>query len=132
MILYNSPLIRLDYTPATDILTADLSATYEFYAMEVQEALSTIAKYIRHYDVKRLLMDSRKRIVQIENERYAIIMADFMQEIETTRLQKLARLRTGNTDRENLAKAMQEQFITSFQMKTFAEKEQALDWLKAS
>ena len=132
MILYNSPLIRLDYTPATDILTADLSATYEFYAMEVQEALSTIAKYIRHYDVKRLLMDSRKRIVQIENERYAIIMADFMREIETTRLQKLARLRTGNTDRENLAKAMQEQFITSFQMKTFAEKEQALDWLTAS
>ena len=132
MILYNSPLIRLDYTPATDILTADLSATYEFYALEVQEALSTIAKYIRHYDVKRLLMDSRKRIVQIENERYTIIMSEFMQELQSTRLQKLARLNTGNTDRENLAKAMQAHINAAFQMKTFADKEQALEWLKSN
>ncbi|MDB5263473.1 MAG: hypothetical protein JWQ14_2756 [Adhaeribacter sp.] len=131
MILYNSPLIRLEYAPATDILTADLSASYEFYAMEVQEALNTIAKYIRHYDVKRLLMDSRKRIVQIENDRYAAIMSAFMQELETTRLQKLARLQTGNTDRENLAKTMQAQFIRTFQMKTFPEMDQALDWLKS-
>ena len=131
MILFNSPLIRLDYSPATDILIADLSATYEFYTLEVQEALSTIAKYIRHYDVKKLLMDSRKRIIQIETERYTAIMAEYIRELESTRLQKLARLSTGNTDRENLAKTMQEQVITAFQMKTFTDMEQALTWLKA-
>ena len=131
MILFNSPLIRLDYTPATDILIADLSATYEFYTLEVQEALSTIAKYIRHYDVKRLLMDSRKRIIQIENERYATIMTAYVRELESTRLQKLARLQTGNTDRESLARTMQDQVITAFQMKTFTDLEPALTWLQA-
>ncbi|GEO04341.1 hypothetical protein AAE02nite_20050 [Adhaeribacter aerolatus] len=130
MILFNSPLIRLDYSPATDILIADLSASYEFYTLEVQEALSTIAKYIRHYDVKNLLMDSRKRVIQIETERYATIMAEYIRELESTRLQKLARLRTGNTDRENLAKTMQEQVVTAFQMKTFTDMEQALTWLQ--
>ncbi|MGV3587018.1 MAG: hypothetical protein ACO1OF_08465 [Adhaeribacter sp.] len=131
MILFNSPLIRLDYSPATDILVADLSASYEFYALEVQEALSTIAKYIRHYDVKKLLMDSRKRIIQIDNERYTAIMAEYIRELESTRLQKLARLHTGNTDRENLARNMQEQVITAFEMKTFTDLEHALTWLKA-
>lgn len=132
MILFESTLIRLDYSPATDILIADLSATYEFYLLEVQEALNTLVKNIRHYDVKRVLMDSRKRIVQIEEEKYAALMAAFMHELQTTRLQRLARLHTGNTVRENLARTIQDQLISTFVMKTFMDKEQALAWLKAS
>lgn len=130
MILYNSPSIRLNYSPTTDILIADLSATYEFYALEVQEALTTIARYIRHYDIKKLLIDSRNRIVQMDNDQYTAAMTTFMRELEATRLQKLARLNTNHTNREHLARTMQEQVITKFQMRTFNEPEQALAWLE--
>jgi hypothetical protein len=129
MILFESPLIRLDYAPATDILTADLSATYEFYYLEVREALNTLVNAVRHYDVKRLLMDSRKRIVQIEEEKYTALMREFVLGLQTTRLEKLARLHTGNPSRENIAKTLQAE-VSHFVMATFTEKEPALTWLK--
>ncbi len=132
MILFESPLIRLDYTPATDILVADLSASYEFYILEVREALNTLVKNVRYYDVKRVLMDSRKRIIQIEEEKYTALMTEFIKELQTTRLQRLARLHTGNINRNNIAKTMQEQVALTFLMKTFADTEQAITWLKAS
>lgn len=130
MILFESSLIRLDYAPATDILTADLSATYEFYYLEVREALNTLVDTARHYHVKRILMDSRKRIVQIEEEKYAALMREFMLALQNTRLQKLARLHTGITSRENIAKALQEASQFPFTLTTFTTKEQALLWLK--
>lgn len=129
MILFESPLIRLEYSPATDILTADLSAAYEFYLMEVREAFDTLVKNARHYDVKRVLMDSRKRIIQIEEDKYAALLADFLNDLKTTRLQKLARLHTGNNTRENLVKTMQQQVNYGFLLKTFTDKDQAIEWL---
>ena len=130
MILFESPLIRLEYAPATDILSADLSAAYEFYLMEVREAFDTLVKTVRHYDVKKVLMDSRNRIIQVEQEKYAALLTNFLDELQATRLQKLARLHTGNSTRENLVKTMQQQIDYSFQIKTFTDKDQALKWLK--
>jgi hypothetical protein len=76
-------------------------------------------------------MDSRKRIIQIEAEKYTALMTDFVIELETTRLQKLARLHTGDIMRENIAQKMQEQIASSFTIKTFTAPEPALDWLKS-
>jgi hypothetical protein len=131
MILFESHLIRLDYAPATDILTADLSSVYEFNLSDQREALRTLVTNVRHYDVKRLLMDSRKRIIQVDPEKYTALMTDFVLELGGTRLQKLARLHTSDTTRENIAKQMQEQIATTFIIKTFPAVGPAHEWLKA-
>lgn len=129
MNLFDSPIIRLDYTPATDILVADLSNQHEFYALEVREALHLIIQHVRHYDVTRLLMDSRKRILVMEEAEYAALMTDFTKALQTTRLQKLARLYTGIPAREDLALSVSAQIISSYTLRTFPNQEQAVAWL---
>ncbi len=76
-------------------------------------------------------MDSRKRIIQMEAEKYTTLVTNFIIELETTRLQKLARLNTGDAVRENIAKHMQEQVVSTFTIKTFTELQPALNWLKS-
>ncbi|RAU84341.1 hypothetical protein [Pontibacter arcticus] len=131
MILFESYAVRLDYDPATDILTADLSQVNEFYKLEIQEAFQAIATTVSHYDVKRLLMDSRKRIVAVDNETYSFLLNDFLQKLKETRLQRMARLHSGIAARETLADRMQEQVATHFEMVTFTDKDKALAWLVA-
>jgi len=128
MILFESPLIRLEYTPATDILLADLSNRNEFYALELKEIFRMISTTVRHYDVKRLLMDSRNRIIAISDEEYAVLMENYLQDLQNTRLEKLARLKTGVSSREGLAKHNKETLF-SFALETFMDKEMATEWL---
>jgi len=128
MILFESPLIRLEYTPATDILLADLSNRNEFYALELKEIFRMISTTVRHYDVKRLLMDSRNRIIAISDEEYAVLMENYLQDLQNTRLEKLARLKTGVSSREGLAKQNKET-VFSFALETFMDKEMAIEWL---
>lgn len=129
MILFDSPIIRLDYTPATDIIVADLLNKHEFYSLEVREALNLIVEHVRHYDVRHLLMDSRKRVLVIDELEYASIMSEFTRALQTTRLQKMARLYTGITARENLVKAINEQMAPTYTLRTFTSHDQALEWL---
>lgn len=129
MILFDSPIIRLDYTPATDIIVADLSNQHEFYSLEVREALHLIVEHVRHYDVRNLLMDSRKRVLVIDELEYTSIISGFAQALQTTRLQKMARLHTGITARESLAKAINEQMVPTYTLRTFTSQDQALEWL---
>ncbi|MCJ8164589.1 hypothetical protein MKJ04_06995 [Pontibacter sp. E15-1] len=131
MVLFDSPILRLSYTPATDILIADLSNSYHFHAMEVQEALTMILNHVRHYDVKRLLMNSRNRVMVIDEMAYALLMTDFMKALLLTRLQKLARINTGIDSRESLVQYFDTQLVTTFTLKTFSCIETALEWLAA-
>ncbi|TXK36697.1 hypothetical protein FVR03_17105 [Pontibacter qinzhouensis] len=129
MILFQSHAIRLNYAPSTDILTADLSVEHEFYLLEIREVLRTISDAVRHYDVKRLLMDSRKRMLQIDKESYAQLMIEFASELNGTRLQKFGRLRSGVASREDLALYIQEQVAHNFTLRSFTDKDKAYEWL---
>ncbi|GAA4425466.1 hypothetical protein GCM10023188_06440 [Pontibacter saemangeumensis] len=131
MVLFDSPIIRLNYTPATDILVADLSNKHEFYALEVRETLKTIVEHVRHYDVRRLLMDSRKRVLVIDPLEYVSLMSEFTRALQTTRLQKLARIYTGISSREDLVQAINLQMSPTYTLRTFPSHDQALAWLAA-
>jgi len=130
MILFDSPIIRLDYTPATDILIADLSNRHEFYSLEIRETLQIIVEHVRHYDVRCLLMDSRKRVLVIDDLEYADLMTNFRKALQATNLRKLARLNTGIAGRETLARSFDTQTDSSYVMRTFTNFEQAIEWLK--
>ena len=129
MILYDNPILRLTYAPATDIMVADLSNRHEFYSLEVRQALNLIVEHVRHYDVRHLLMDSRKRVLVIDDLEYAAIMSEFTRALQTTHLQKMARLYTGTPSREDLAKAIIEQMATTFTLRTFTSQAEAMEWL---
>ncbi|WP_242920356.1 hypothetical protein [Pontibacter liquoris] len=129
MILFESPILRLQYTPATDILMADLTTQQEFYALEMIEFFRIVVQHVHHYDVKRLLMDSRKRILVVDEAQYMHLLSDFIRGLQTTRLQKLARLQTGNPSREHVMKQVNQQEVRTFEVKTFMDEHQAVNWL---
>ncbi len=76
-------------------------------------------------------MDSRKRILQIDSDTYRALMIDFAHELNSTRLQKFARMRSGVASREDIATYIQDHVAATFSFKTFADKELALEWLKS-
>lgn len=125
-----SKLIKLDYNPSTDVLSVKWPDFNGFSLDESLETISVVLKTIRHYDVKRLLIDSRNTVVNISKEQYSEIAADFAKEmITTTRLEKVARIQSIDVMREEQVKGMSKNYQTPIAFKTFASEIEAVLWL---
>ncbi len=129
MILFDSLILRLNYSPATDILMADLSNEHRFNERELEEALAIIIEHVRHYDIKCLLMDSRKRILLMDEQRYGDMMSGFAKELHATRLLKLARIQTNIAMRESIVQILDTQIISGYAFRTFLNIDEAMAWL---
>ncbi len=138
MILYQNSLMILDYDPATDILNVDWPNA-EFYLLsEVRFTLLKMADYIKHYDVKRLLIDASKTKSNPEllnSDQYREIVLEFTQNLTKTRLQKSARIAALDQSREEKTREitanLQQKTNYQFESKTFASKTEARNWLLA-
>src|SRR5690349_10963984 len=106
MILYQNALIKLDYNPATDILLVDMPSVTYGIVPEFRRALDIIVENVRSYDVKKLLVDARKSVVEMDSEEYAKMVEKFASDLKATRLVKGARVISPNADREKLVKTM--------------------------
>ncbi|WP_137760313.1 hypothetical protein [Pontibacter sp. SGAir0037] len=126
-----STFIRLDYNPSSDVLTVEWPDVHNYTLAEVKESLSEIIKAIRYYDVKRLLIDSRKTVVSIDNEKYTVLSTEFAKEMLQTRLEKLARLESSNIIREGQVQELVKTNNTAaIAFKNFTSSDEALKWLE--
>lgn len=132
MILFQSGLIKLDYDPATDILSVDMPSINYNLAAEFRRALDIIVENVRNYDVKKLLVDARKSVVEMETEDYAALVAGFTSDLKNTRLQKGARIVSDNRLRENIVQKVIEDAQPVSLYQTFTAKADALAWLKGN
>ncbi|MFT2009101.1 hypothetical protein ACMA1I_10535 [Pontibacter sp. 13R65] len=131
MIIPNN-LIRLEYNPVTDILVVEWPDIYSYTISEANHTLQAIINAIKHYDVKKLLIDGRRTIIGIPQSEYEIILQNFSRELKDSRLKMVARIESENATKELQMK----QLTSSFKQKatidyqSFASVSEALAWLE--
>ena len=131
MIIFQNGFIKLDYDPTTDIMFVDMPTVNSLELPEVRQALRIIVEHVRNYDVKNLLVDARKTEVEVTEESYASLLAEFSRHLMATRLQKLARIVTASAVRENVVRSVYDQQKLSIDFRSFTELAPAVEWLKA-
>ncbi len=131
MILYQNALIKLDYNPATDILFVDMPSINYGIVPEFRRALDIILENVRAYDVKKLLVDARKSVIDMEQEDYSALVARFAGDLKATRLVRGARVISPNTDREKIVKEVVSSTEPGFLFKTFTDAIEAEKWLNS-
>ncbi|GHA80015.1 hypothetical protein [Pontibacter akesuensis] len=132
MIVYHNSIITLDYDPATDILEVALPDMQAHSISEVERCLHIIVEHVISYDVKKLLLDSSKAVVEVEDETYRSLILQFSRELINTRLQKVARIATPVASQEHRANLMAQevhQLKPAVAYENFAGRAAALDWL---
>jgi hypothetical protein len=132
MVIHNG-IIKLDYNPATDILATSMPDVTQFGLSEVSFCLGLIVESVTNYDIKLLLLDSSKSVVEVEDEAYKTVVTRFAQDLIRTRLQKIARIATENTKREEksaqVATEIRQGLNLQIKYKNFTNEAEALDWL---
>lgn len=133
MILHHNGLIKLEYSPATDILQVNYPDLYSYQLTEVRHSLSIMVETIRNYDVKRLLLDASVTSVHITDEENSELNLNLARELSKTRLQKVARIHPLSPLRESIAQKNIEKIFHSgmvpYELKTFSHRTEALSWL---
>jgi len=132
MIIHNG-IIKLDYNPTTDILVTSMPDVRQFGLSEVSFCLGLIVDSIKNYDIKYLLLDSSKSVVEVENEAYKAVTSKFVMDLMSTRLKKIARLGTTDPVREGkstkVASELREQVNLPVEFQNFNSQTEAMDWL---
>jgi hypothetical protein len=134
MLIYHNSIITLDYNPATDILSVALPDIQAHSISEVERCLDIIVEHVISYDVKKILIDSSKAVVEVEDEAYRNLMLQFSQALMKTRLQMVARIGTPVAAQERRANLVAEEVHQSNPLvayQNFTGKAAALDWLLA-
>jgi hypothetical protein len=131
MLLYTSSLFTLNYDPTTDILSADWPDVKDFLVPEVNREIIVLIDNIKHYDVKKLLIDTSKAKIEVSSAEYQDFIAAFAVALKSTRLQKFARIGTNNPEREKITEQAKNSSGISevMEFRSFATKAEALDWL---
>ncbi|PIQ21293.1 MAG: hypothetical protein COW65_09990 [Cytophagales bacterium CG18_big_fil_WC_8_21_14_2_50_42_9] len=135
MILYQDSLLELDYDACTDVLYVNWPNLTEANIPYLNIAIDELLNAIKHYDIKRLLIDSGISHVDIPEEVYRPIVFSFINRLKSTRLHRMARVVPENTLREarlqGYTHQMQAENMFSYETGEFSSKDQALAWLKA-
>lgn len=135
MILLQNNILKLVYNPATDILEVNYPDLQGYLLPEIKNSIIHMVEVIRNYDVKLLLIDVSKTIVDVsddENRELSVLLAA---ELKRTRLMKMARVYTLDNIREEKAqsniKLIKQLGLLPYKVRSFMEKESALKWLKS-
>ena len=134
MILHKDSLIELNYDVATDVLRVHWPDLSGFTMPEINYSLKKLIDTLRHYDIKKLLIDSRtSSVADITREEHHMVLLNFAKKLMTTRLEKLARIQTKDNNRENMVAQTAEEAINDlgiqYQFQNFSDETTALNWL---
>lgn len=135
MLLHKDGLIELKYEVANDILTMDWPDLTGFTMPEINYSIRKLIDTLRHYDIKYLLVNSQQSSVsELTRTEYQRVLMNFVQQLMTTRLQKLARISTTDTSRENVVDGIAEVALVKlgikFEFRNFQNTDAALGWLR--
>ena len=130
MVLYDNSLVRLNYNPVTDILDVDCPDFHPLIMADVKEAFDVIVDTVKHYDVKKLVIDSSKATIDTSDQEHRAVIIKFARDLMRTRLQKLARVGTQDTLREKNVHEATQNAAFSIPFQNFSDKAAAVAWLK--
>ncbi|MCC9168804.1 hypothetical protein [Pontibacter harenae] len=135
MILFENSILRLDYSPSSDILEVGYPDLHDYLLVEIKHSIDILVDTVKHYDVKRVLLDSSRTSIEVNREESRMIAVYLATGMATTRVQKVARLQSPSAFVEHTAEANID-YITQtqslpYQLQNFTTKEMAIGWLKA-
>ncbi|MBC3541411.1 hypothetical protein ACFSC6_15350 [Rufibacter sediminis] len=130
MIIYNSGFLILDYDPGTDILTVSLPPMEDILIPEISRSFGIIVENARNYDIKRLLFNASDAQAEVQEEAFVPVISEFVKNLCSTRVQKIARVTSSSFFREHVVKKVFKESPSSIQFQSFTEVEPALEWLK--
>ncbi|SIT77208.1 hypothetical protein [Pontibacter indicus] len=128
MIIPNK-FLKLDYNPTHDILFVDWPNMHDYTLPEVSYIIDEVLEAVRSYDIKRILADTRQSQVTVPMEEYTNVVNQLALQLATTRLQKFAKLQTTDLRREAISSNAAALVIGSIAYRSFASKEEAINWL---
>ena len=133
MILFENGIIKLNYDPATDIMDVRFADLQRYLITEIQHSLDILVEHIRNHDVKKLLFDASNSQITTSGEKTKDKSLRLAQKLMQTRLQKVARIGAHDQEREVKSQAniqeAQENNRLPFQIKSFTNRADAIDWL---
>ncbi|MBC5773668.1 hypothetical protein H8S95_06310 [Pontibacter sp. KCTC 32443] len=133
MILYSDHIIKLDYKPAHDILTASLQVLRDYDAAEIRNAFLSIVVTVKEYNVTRLLLDFTRNTLDLTETEYKHSIAQLTVGLMQTPLEKIARIGTTHHVREQKISGLYEGIKNAVTLPIafhiFSDKSTALDWL---
>lgn len=134
MVLFDNSLIRLDYDPATDILAVEYPDLHGFLLSEIKRSIDTLVDTVKHYDVKRMLLDSTRTVVSVSDEESREIALYLTAGLMRTRVLKVARVQSGSATVEATAEGnirhIKESLSLPFDVQNFTDRKVAIEWLK--
>ncbi|MCC9138043.1 hypothetical protein ACFSKU_03655 [Pontibacter silvestris] len=135
MVLFDNSLIRLDYTPATDILAVEYPDLHDFLLSDIKRSIDTLVDTAKHYDVKRVLLDSTRTVSSVSEEASRKIAAYLAAGLMGTRVVKVARVQSPSatvetTAQENM-KHVRQSLPLPFELQNFTCRAEAVEWLMA-
>ncbi|WP_242919460.1 hypothetical protein [Pontibacter liquoris] len=134
MILFENSIIKLDYTPATDILAVGYPDLHGFLLPEIKHNIDILIDTVKNYDVKKVLLDASHTVMSVGMEESREVTIYLAQGFSRTRVEKIARLQSLNETIEMRAKATMQHLaeiqLLPFQLQNFSVKADALAWLQ--
>jgi len=129
--LIPNKFITLDYDPSTDILFIEWPNIHDYSLAELKFILDELVTTIKNYDIKKVLADSTKSIVTMPDEEYNAVLKQLALDLLSTRLEKFARLTTGQGYREEAVANGVTVVGDQFAIQNFEALPEALEWLKS-
>ncbi|WP_207431892.1 hypothetical protein [Sabulibacter ruber] len=135
MLLYKDGLLELNYEVTTDILSVRWPDLKFFSIAEIQYSLNKLVDALKHYDIKKLLIDSTSSTVEISEEEQKTIAYKFALMLQGTRVQKVARIINPDIKREQrsqkISGELTKEMTFTIQFENFPDQASALSWLSA-
>lgn len=132
MLIHNG-IINLDYNPATDILITSMPDIRQIGLSEASFCLELVVENIRCYDIKYLLLDANKSVMDAEDQTYKAVTTKFAQDLTNTHLKRIARVETPDTRWEEkaakVALELRQELNLPIEYQTFPTKAEVLGWL---
>ena len=133
MLLFENSIIKIDYNPATDILTVKYPDLHGYLLPEIKHSIDILVNNVRNYNVKYVLLDSTNTVVSVTPQESSEIATYMATGLATTRIQKVARLQSLDITVETRAKENIQKVFKStpppFRLKNFSNKADATTWL---
>lgn len=134
MILLQNSVLKLEYSPATDILQVRYPDLQSMHLSEIRHNLDIMVETIRNYDVRKLLLDASHTAVEVDDEENRQLNLNLAVQLAKTRLVKLARIQPVSREREVKAQQNIEDLKRSglipYELRTFTNHAEALAWLQ--
>ncbi|MCC9138996.1 hypothetical protein ACFSKU_10805 [Pontibacter silvestris] len=131
MILFENSILKLDYDPASDILDVAYPDLHDFMLSDIKHSINILVDKVKHYDIKRLLLDSSRTVISVSEDESREISAYLAVGLMASRLEKLARLyspsSTVETRTQGNIRQIQDTLSLPFQLQSFTSKTEALE-----